>query len=141
MRRKLLKLYLRNKSKLEENEIDWEERKNEWLNFVSQFYSSVESWLNPYKNKGKLSYKYEKTQPTEDCIGTYNVDVMIVDFAGQKLTLEPRGTLLIGTKGRIDMEGTRGRVQFILADKDSKGVKVRVSVSRDGNPLEREGSA
>jgi len=136
-----LKLYLRNKSKLEENEIDWEERKNEWLNFVSQFYSSVESWLNPYKNKGKLSYKYEKTQPTEDCIGTYNVDVMIVDFAGQKLTLEPRGTLLIGTKGRIDMEGTRGRVQFILADKDSKGVKVRVSVSRDGNPLEREGSA
>jgi len=110
VRRKLLKLYLRNKSKLEENEIDWEERKNEWLNFVSQFYSSVESWLNPYKNKGKLSYKYEKTQPTEDCIGTYNVDVMIVDFAGQKLTLEPRGTLLIGTKGRIDMEGTRGRV-------------------------------
>jgi len=36
------------------------------------------------------------------------------------------------------MEGTRGRVQFILADKDSKGVKVRVSISRDENPLKEK---
>lgn len=115
-------------------EIDWKERKKEWLSFISQFYSSVELWLNPYKAKGKLSYKYEKTQITEDYIGAYDVNVMIVDFAGQKLTLEPIGTLLIGTKGRIDMEGARGRVQFVLADKNSKGVKIGVSLSIDGRP-------
>ena len=59
---------------------------------------------------------------------------MHVNFAGQKITLEPIGTLLIGTKGRIDLEGARGRVQFILADKDSTGVKVNVSVSNRGQP-------
>lgn len=128
----------KHEGKLEENEIDWEERKNEWLEHISQFYSSVEKWLNPYKSKGKLSFEYKKTQLAEDYIGSYDVNVMIVDFAGQKLTLEPIGTLLIGTKGRIDMEGARGRVQFVLADKDSKGMRVSVSISIDGEPQKKK---
>ena len=115
-----------------EKEIDWKKQKQEWLDFIKMFYRSIESWLAPYKQAGKLSYAYQKTQLNEEYIGTYDVDVMIVDFAGQKLTLEPIGTLLIGTKGRIDMEGSRGRVQFILADKNSKGVKINTSISRDG---------
>jgi len=127
-------LLKKHESKSEEKEINWEEQKNEWLTFISQFYSLVESWLAPYKSEEKLSYEYKKTQITEDYIGTYDVDVMIVDFAGQKLTLEPIGTLLIGTKGRIDMEGARGRVQFILVDKESKGMKVSVSISINNEP-------
>ncbi len=116
-------------SKYEKNEIDWEAKKDEWLGFVKQFYSSVESWLKLYKNDGKLSYEFKKTNITEDYIGTYDVDLMVVDFAGQQINMEPMGTLLIGTKGRIDMEGARGRVQFILADKDSKGMKTNVLIA------------
>ena len=86
-----------------ENEIDWEKQKQEWLDFIKEFFDSVKSWLEPFKNDGKLSYEFKKTQITEEYIGTYEVDVMIVDFAGQKLSLEPLGTLLIDTKGRIDM--------------------------------------
>ncbi|NOS75599.1 MAG: hypothetical protein HOP36_13930 [Methyloglobulus sp.] len=119
----------KHESKSEEKEINWEEQKIEWLDFIKQFYSSVESWLDPYKKDGKLSYEYKITQITEEYIGTYDVNVMVVHFAEQKLTLEPLGTLLIGTKGRIDMEGARGRVQFILADKDSKGMKISVTIS------------
>ena len=63
---------------------------------------------------------------------------MTADFAGQKLIFEPIGTLLIGTKGRIDMEGVKGRVQFILADKSSKGMKVNVSISIDGENQKRK---
>lgn len=121
-----------------EREIDWGKQKEDWLNFIKEFYRSVASWLEPYKNDGKLSYEYKKTLITEEYIGTYEVDVMVVVFAGQELTFEPLGTLLIGTKGRIDMEGTRGRVQFILADKDSKGMKINVSISLDGKPKEEQ---
>ena len=129
-------LLKKHESKPAEKEVDWEKQKQEWLNFIKVFYDSVESWLAPYQKEGKLSYEYRKTQITEEHIGTYDVDIMVVDFAGQKLTLEPLGTLLIGTKGRIDMEGTRGRVQFILADKDSKGMKVNVSISIGGKSKE-----
>ena len=124
-------------TKTPEKEIDWEARKKEWLGYIDQFYKSVKEWLKPYKADGKVSYEFKPLMLTEENIGTYEVDAMHVNFAGQKITLEPIGTLLIGTKGRIDLEGARGRVQFILADKDSKGMKVNVSVSIGGQPEEK----
>ncbi len=124
----------KNATKMPEKEIDWEAQKKEWLDYINQFYESVKEWLQPYKADGKVSYEFKPLMLTEENIGTYAVDAMHVNFAGQKITLEPIGTLLIGTKGRIDLEGARGRVQFILADKDSKGMKVNVSVSIGGQP-------
>jgi hypothetical protein len=128
----------KHKTESEEKKIDWEKEKSKWIHFISQFYSTVESWFEPYKSAGKLSYEYQKIIISEDHIGNYETNVMIVDFAGQKLTMEPIGTLLIGTKGRIDMEGTRGRVQFILTDKENKGMKVSVSTFTNGEPPKKQ---
>lgn len=125
-------LLKRHQEKAAEEEINWSQQKEEWLGFIDEFYTKIESWFTPYLSNGQLSYEYRTVQITEEYIGTYDVKVMEVDFAGQKLRLEPLGTLLIGTKGRIDMEGSRGSVQFILADKNSKGMKITVSVSIDG---------
>jgi len=36
--------------------IDWE--KQEWLNFVQQFYDEVGQWLKPYVDQKKLEYDY-----------------------------------------------------------------------------------
>ncbi len=116
----------------QENEINWNTEKEEWISFINQFYSSIEKWLKPYVAQHKLAFDYKKTSLTEDYIGTYDVDTMNINFAGQKIRIEPIGTILIGTKGRIDMEGSRGRVQFILVDKDSKGMKINVSIYRNG---------
>ncbi|MEE9372917.1 MAG: hypothetical protein V3V00_07660 [Saprospiraceae bacterium] len=122
----------------EEKEIDWESQKHEWLEFINQFYLSLENWLAPYKEKGTVSYSYNNLNLTEEYIGTYNVRTMTVDFAGQQLTLEPIGTLLIGSKGRIDMEGAKGRVQFVLADRNSKGIKISVTISTDGEKKKKK---
>jgi hypothetical protein len=54
---------------------------------------------------------------------------MEISFANQQINLKPIVPIIIGTKGQIDMEGARGRVQFILANKDSKGVKINTSIS------------
>ncbi|MGJ8646665.1 MAG: hypothetical protein ACSHXJ_07185 [Marinomonas colpomeniae] len=132
-------LLKKHESKSEDKEIDWQAQKTEWLELIDQFYTSIECWLSPYKDGGTVSYDYKDLQLTEEYIGSYTVKVMTADFAGQKLTLEPIGTLLIGTKGRIDMEGAKGRVQFILADKNSSGMKISVSISIDGEkPKEKE---
>jgi hypothetical protein len=109
---------------LTKEKINWTDQKKEWLGFIEQFYEKVELWVQPYLETGQLSYNYRKTILTEDDIGSYEVGVMEINFAGQHIKLEPIGTLLIGTKGRIDMEGARGRVQFILADKNSKERKI-----------------
>jgi len=122
----------------EEKEIDWESQKDEWLEFINQFYQSLENWLALYKEKGTVSYSYNDLNLTEEYIGTYSVRTMTVNFAGQQLTLEPIGTLLIGSKGRIDMEGAKGRVQFVLADKNSKGIKINVTISIDGEKEKKD---
>jgi hypothetical protein len=109
-----------------ESQIDWNIQKEEWLGFLQSFYVSVEKWLKPYVDQDKLQFNYVNINLTEENIGTYDVKSMHILFSEQLIKLEPIGTLLIGTKGRIDMEGARGSVQFILVDKESKGVKVNV---------------
>lgn len=118
-----------------EESINWDQQKQEWLDFINQFYSCLENWFEPYKESEKLSYEYRSYSLTEDHIGKYETRIMHVKFAGQDLKIEPIGTLLIGTKGRIDLEGARGRVQFILADKERKGPNIKVSI---GEPLKKE---
>ena len=111
--------------------IDWTARKNEWLKFIDEFYKSVEGWLEPYIKKNKIKYEYRSIELTEDYIGVYEVRSLVISLANQQIKLKPIGTLLLGTQGRIDMEGARGRVTFILADKDSRGVKFGFSISEN----------
>ena len=111
-----------------ESDIDWGRQKKEWLNFIQVFYDSIERWLKPYVDQKKLEFKYTDINLSEEHLGTYSVKSMKIRFAEQLIKLEPIGTLLIGTKGRIDMEGPRGTVQFILADKNSKGMRVNVYI-------------
>lgn len=107
------------KNSQEAEVVDWDQQRDEWLAFIDQFYHSLEEWFQPYKDKGSLDYQYAPVQLTEDSIGAYQTKKMLVQFAQQNLQITPIGTMLIATKGRIDMEGARGRVQFILADRNS----------------------
>ncbi len=128
-------LLSKHESKEKEDPINWEQQKQEWLSFINQFYTYLETWFEPYKTNGKLSYEYRPYSLTEENIGTYETRTMYVKFAGQDLKIEPIGTLLIGTKGRIDLEGARGRIQFILADRQSKEPNIRVSI---GEPIKND---
>jgi len=114
-----------------ESNIDWEKKKQEWLDFVQQFYDKIEQWLKPYVKQKRLRYDYHDISLTEGHIGIYTVKAMNINFAGQQVGFEPIGTSLIGSKGRIDMEGARGIVQFILVDRDSKGVNTSTFIEKE----------
>ncbi|MCP4701895.1 MAG: hypothetical protein GY862_34310 [Gammaproteobacteria bacterium] len=129
----------KHEKKDKETGIDWTQRKDEWLVSVKTFYAQAETWLTPYAQKKKLSFEYKKMVLTEDHIGAYSIHSMIIHFAGQMVKLEPIGTSLIGVKGRIDMEGAIGRVQFILVDKDNRGINVNAAVSIDRKMKKHDG--
>ena len=129
-------LLKKHENKPVEKEIDWDKQKEEWLAFVELFFTSIENWLSPYKEGGTVSYEYKKIDKNEDYIGHYTADKMLLTFAGQHLSIEPIGTLLIGTKGRIDMEGSKGLVKFILADKDHSSLRFKVQVTTGGKAQE-----
>ena len=120
----------------DERPVDWTVQKNEWLQYLSDLYQMVESFLKEYVENKQIAIEYKNIELEEENIGRYTVKTLTLLFGANKITLTPIGTLLIGTKGRVDMTGPRGTVRLLLADKDSAGLKIIV---RSGNaPLVEE---
>jgi hypothetical protein len=122
----------------EEKPIDWAAQKEEWLKYLSDLYRMVESFLKEYTDSGKIALQYKNIELSEENIGRYTVQAMTLTFGTNRITLTPIGTLLIGTKGRVDMIGPKGPVRLILADKDSTGIRVTVRVLDANTPAVEE---
>ncbi|MBK0000202.1 hypothetical protein [Erwinia sp. S38] len=128
---KELKIFIDSENKKiteDEVEINWDKQKKDWLDFVNDFYVKIKSWLKPLIDDGSIVVSFSKVNLKEDFIGSYDLEKMVIKVARKEVELVPVGTLLIGTKGRIDMKGLSGKVQFILADKKSSGVKFTVKI-------------
>ena len=55
----------------------------------------------------------------EENIGTYTATRLKVVIGDEDITLTPIGTLLIGAKGRVDVEGSARTSRLILIDKNA----------------------
>lgn len=94
-------------AKKEEAPVDWNKQKQDWLNFIDDFYSKITDWLEDYKKQDLVEFSYTDKSITEEYIGSYSVKKMDLKLVGNILTFEPIGTLLIGAKGRIDLIGPK----------------------------------
>jgi len=94
-----------------EKSIDWNKKKKEFLEAVKEFYSFVEECLEPYREK--VSISYEPIEITEEKLGTYSCEKMIIEIGNRKATFTPIGTILIAASGRIDLEGPSGKVKIV----------------------------
>ncbi len=113
----------------EDREVDWNKQKDVWLDAVKSFYEQIENLLTPLKDKDLLDLYYEQIYITEEHIGIYAIDKMVIKFPDhQTVSLVPVGTLIIAAFGRIDMEGPNGTVKFLWVPKSSEGPKVRVEI-------------
>ncbi len=129
----------RSKRKNEFRKTDWEKKKNEWLEHLSQFYEDVRTWLKDYEDRDIVAYNFVPVDMCEENIGQYRADKLILNIINEQVVFEPVGTLLIGdAKGRIDMKGKNGTVKYLLVDRDADGATVRISADtrpkRKGTP-------
>jgi hypothetical protein len=62
---------------------------------------------------------------------------MIITIGRKTVRLEPIATMIVGSKGRVDVVGPVARAQLLLMNRDVKMVSdiFRVSVSINGGPL------
>jgi ABC-type Fe3+/spermidine/putrescine transport system ATPase subunit len=108
--------------------IDWAKQLADWQQFLADFYKRVETFLEKYVTENKIELRYKKKTIHEESIGTYDVNALTVLLGNTVIRFDPVGTMLIGTKGRIDMTGPRGTVTFLLVDKDATAPRVTVEV-------------
>lgn len=111
--------------------IDWAAERDEWLKYLNALYAQVEEFLKEYVQADQVSIRYDNVQLNEDYIGRYTARQMTLTIGRKTIWLEPVGTLLIGTKGRVDLVGPFGRVPLMLLSKQLKnlGEMFKVSVS------------
>lgn len=127
------------KAKPDETPINWDARRDEWLDCLSSFYKNIEGFLEEYVHDEKVVHYYTEKSIFEEYIGSYSVQVLNIELGSHKLKLEPIGTNLIGAKGRVDLIGANGKVKFVLVNKKLSGPKIKVSVWIEGEePSEKD---
>ena len=96
--------------------IDWEKKKQEWLAHLKKLYKTFQDTLDEYKEKGGIKFEFLDIDIDEEHIGAYKAPMMVITLGGETISLTPIGTIVIAAKGRVDMEGVRGKVTLVLVD-------------------------
>ncbi len=72
--------------------------------------------LHKYVSTGQIKLGYKPIELNEENIGQYSARQMVLKIGSKSVILEPIGTLLIGSKGRVDLVGPTGKAQILLVD-------------------------
>lgn len=113
--------------------INWQDRKNEWLASLKAFYEKVDIWISDYTDSGKIEISQCVIHLQEEHLGEYKAEMRILKIGSENAVLRPVGTLLIGARGRVDLEGPKGNIKFILTGKNSNGIRISIKVTEPGN--------
>lgn len=118
----------------DESGINWDQQRDEWLAHLGALYARVEVLLKKYTSSDQIQLTYRPIRLNEDNIGSYAAKQMVLRIGRKEVNLVPVGTLLIGSKGRVDIEGPAGKAQIILVDSRALTAAslVRVTVGTGG---------
>jgi hypothetical protein len=105
-------------------------QKNEWLDYLNALYANIEDFLKEYVDAGQLRIIRKTIQIDEEQTGPYDAPQLVIGIGRKVIKVVPIGTFLVGTKGRVDVDGPTGNARLVLADKSvtRPSQLIRVSV-------------
>ena len=109
--------FLREKKKRTDEEtrgIDWNQRRQEWLDAVAQLYLIVEGFLSDPTKDGSVSTARRAKQLTESHLGTYSIEDMVLTIGDEEVIFSPKGRNIIGAQGRVDVRGETGEAMLVV---------------------------
>ena len=118
--------------------VDWDERRQEWLRYLAEFYDTVQGYLDKYVRGGQVRLRHDVKRLNEEYVGSYEAPTLEVEIGANTIRFDPVGTNLIGARGRVDMRGAGGVVKFVLAPDEASGPGVDVRVAETGEALPPE---
>ncbi|MBJ2176917.1 hypothetical protein JC795_01785 [Pseudomonas veronii] len=113
---------------------DPEKEIQEWQVALDSLYALIESFVLPYKEAGSVALKFVPTTLHEESLGAYKVNKGVLTVGNAKYILAPVGTMLIGSKGRVDVLGPTGTGMLALVRGDGPKINVRVTIGSEATP-------
>jgi hypothetical protein len=107
---------------------------DEWLHQLEILFEKIQAYLHTYVENGTATFTRRAIQLNEEFIGSYSVSEAVLKIGRSTVTFTPIGTMLIGTKGRVDVQGPLGKARLVLVDREVTDARhlIRVTVSRVG---------
>ena len=114
-----------------DNELTAEEIRQEWLHNLDKLYAQVAEMLREFVDNGAIRFNFTDVTLHEEELGSYTVKKMEIQIGRKLVVLEPVGTLIVGSKGRVDIIGSAGRTLLLLVRKSAKSAKdlIKIDVS------------
>lgn len=116
--------------------VNWTKERDEWLAHLQKLYDCIGEYLDEYIKSGAIELHEATIELNEENIGAYTAKRLTIVIGPQKILLTPIGTLLIGSKGRVDVEGSAGNSRLVLINKNithpSQMIRVTVTTIQPG---------
>lgn len=94
--------------------IDWNERRDKYVAAVNALYRQIEAMFAEAISQKAVMLQTREKQLTENYIGTYSVDDLIVLIGDEQVRFSPRGRNVAAAEGRVDVVGERGEAILTL---------------------------
>ena len=122
--------------KHEEAAFDPRKQLEEWLGHLDALYKQATKFLETYVQNGSAQIEYREIELNEEFSGPYSAREMLLKIGSSTITFTPIGTMLIGMKGRVDVQGPLGSARLNLVNKDVSYARqlVQVAVTIAGQP-------
>jgi hypothetical protein len=102
----------------------------DWLSRLDLLFLQInDEFLADYIRAGTVSTKLERIELNEEFSGPYIAPKMIIRIGLEEIKLLPIGTMLIGSKGRVDVVGRAGTSRLVLVNKKVRSANQLVSVT------------
>jgi len=108
---------------------DWEVERKEWLRRLEELFAQVSEYLREYVDAGQITVSYRNIELNEEYVGPYTARAMAIAIGSKTIVLEPIGTFLVGSKGRVDVVGPVARGRLMLLDSEMKSLSQLLHVS------------
>ena len=103
---------------------------DDWIARLNALYTQIkDEFLKDYINAGSISTEIGSIELNEEFSGPYVAPTMVIHIGLQEIKLIPIGTMLIGSKGRVDVVGRAGTSRLILLSKNVTSPSQLVSVT------------
>lgn len=122
--------------KEEDSRFDPKQQLSEWLDYLDILYKQIQNYLQTYVKSGSMTIEFRDIQINEESIGIYSARQLILTIGRATVTFKPIGTMLIGMKGRVDVQGPSGAARLALVDKGitEVGQLVQITIIDPNNP-------
>lgn len=94
--------------------INWDERRDNYVKAVNDLYHRIWTILAEPIEEKAVSFRERPKQLSENYIGTYTVNDLILLAGEEQVRFSPQGRNIAGASGRVDVVGDRGEALLIL---------------------------